>query len=73
MERGKARVQIWRSEKYGDKYCIYIPKAIIQLEKIQPGNTIDFTIENNHPEITCKRKVIKKENPAEEDANRIFS
>ena len=56
MERGKARVQVWKSAKYGDHYCIYIPQSIVQLEKIQQGNTVDFTIENKHPEIVQHKK-----------------
>ena len=55
--KGNAKVQIQRkSPEYGgDKYFIYLPKSIIEKEKIEAGHTVDFEI-NNQGKLGKERK-----------------
>ena len=68
-----ASVQIQRNKKTGEnKHFVYIPKAIVEREKIKAGNVIDFSISNPDPEyIKPKGRGLnfqkKKENEDEEE------
>ena len=60
--KGSATVQIQkRPEKFGgDKYFIYLPKNLVQVEKLEAKTIVDFEINNTGSKYERKAIPFKK-------------